>query len=134
MVMDCLSNEHEMIQKGAHMPEFEVVVVYSGISKQLISTDFNNRTDELRVGGWLLQDLSGLPITPALENVKLRNIPTEVYEDYKDQLPERLRKRAAHFYTELKRVVDGAKAWAEGDIEKFGQLMFESGESSFYQY
>ena len=35
MVMDCLSNEHEMIQKGAHMPEFEVVVVYSGISKQI---------------------------------------------------------------------------------------------------
>src|SRR5699024_9053544 len=65
MVMDCLSNEHEMIQKGADMPEFEVVVVYSGISKQLISTDFNNRTDELRVGGWLLQDLSGMPITPA---------------------------------------------------------------------
>ena len=134
MVMDCLSNEHEMIAKGANMPEFEVVVVYSGISKQLISTDFNNRTDELRVGGWLLQDLSGLPITPALENVKLRNIPTEVYEAHKDQLPERLRKRAAHFYTEQQRVVDGAKAWAEGDIEKFGQLMFESGESSFYQY
>ena len=28
----------------------------------------------------------------------------------------------------------GAQAWADGDIETFGQQMFESGESSFYQY
>lgn len=40
MVMDCKTNDYELIQKGAGMPEFEVVVVYSGISKQLISTDF----------------------------------------------------------------------------------------------
>lgn len=31
------------------MPEFEVVVVYSGISKDLIETDFNNCVDEIRV-------------------------------------------------------------------------------------
>ncbi|WP_161879550.1 GHMP family kinase ATP-binding protein [Alkalibacterium sp. MB6] len=66
MVMDCKTNEAELIQKGDNMPEFEVVVVYSGISKQLISTDFNNRTDELRVAGWVLQDLSVMAITPAL--------------------------------------------------------------------
>lgn len=134
MVMDCKTNKHQMIQKGANMPEFEVVVVYSGISKQLISTDFNNRTDELRVAGWLLEELSGLDITPSLEKVQLRDIPVEVYEEYKEQLPERFRKRAAHYYTEQARVQQGAEAWANGDIKKFGQLMFESGESSFYQY
>lgn len=134
MVMDCKTNKAELIQKGESMPEFEVVVVYSGISKQLISTDFNNRTDELRVAGWILQDLSGMESSPSLEKVYLRNIPTEVYEKYKDQLPERFRKRAAHFYTEQARVKKGAKAWADGDIETFGQLMFQSGESSFYQY
>jgi len=134
MVMDCKTNEAELIQKGDNMPEFEVVVVYSGISKQLISTDFNNRTDELRVAGWVLQDLSDMAITPALEKVHLRNIPRDVYEEYKDQLPERFRKRAARFYTEQARVEKGAQAWKDGDIETFGQQMFESGESSFYQY
>lgn len=134
MVMDCQTNEYEMVQKGNNMPEFEVIVVYSGISKQLIHTDFNNRTDELRVAGWLLQDLSGNDITPTLEKVKLRDISDKVYEDYNHQLPTRFRKRAAHFYTEQKRVQQGAEAWEEGDIETFGQLMFESGESSFYQY
>src|SRR5699024_5221310 len=134
MVMDCKTNEYELIKKGLNMPEFEVIVVYSGISKQLISTDFNNRTDELRVAGWLLQELGEMEITPSLEKVQLRDIPVEVFEKYKDELPERFRKRAAHFYTEQARVKQGAEAWKNGDIEAFGQLMFESGESSFYQY
>lgn len=134
MVMDCKTNEYELIKKGLNMPEFEVIIVYSGISKQLISTDFNNRTDELRVAGWLLQELGEMEITPSLEKVQLRDIPVEVFEKYKDELPERFRKRAAHFYTEQARVKQGAEAWKNGDIEAFGQLMFESGESSFYQY
>lgn len=133
MVMDCKTNEYNMVQKGKEMPEFEVVVVYSGISKDLISTDFNNRVDEIRVAGWLLQDLGNLDRT-SLQGVQLRDIPVEVYEEYKEELPERFRKRAAHFFTEQARVQEGEKAWAEGDIETFGRLMFESGESSFYQY
>lgn len=133
MVMDCKTNEYNMVQKGKEMPEFEVAVVYSGISKDLISTDFNNRVDEIRVAGWLLQDLGNLDRT-SLQGVQLRDIPVEVYEEYKEELPERFRKRAAHFFTEQARVQEGEKAWAEGDIETFGRLMFESGESSFYQY
>ena len=134
LVMDCLSNEHQLVSKGKAMPDFDVVVVYSGISKQLISTDFNNRTDELRVAGWLLQDAKGEGYTPALEDVKLRQISSKIYDEFKEQLPERFRKRAAHYYTEQARVEKGAQAWAEGDLHTFGQLMFESGESSFYQY
>ena len=115
LMMDCLLNEHQLISKGKTMPDFDVVVVYSGISKQLISTDFNNRTDELRVAGWLLQDAKGEGYTPALEDVKLRQISSEIYDEFKEQLPERFRKRAAHYYTEQARVEKGAKAWAEGD-------------------
>lgn len=132
MVMDCQEWEHDMVPKGESMPEFEVVVVYSGITKNLIGTDFNNRVDEVRVAGWLLQELEEQPLSK-LEDVKLREIPREVYEKNKGQLPDRFSKRAAHFYTEQERVEKGAEVWANGDIEAFGQLMFESGHSSFYQ-
>ena len=98
MIMDCKTNEHQLIKKGENMPEFEVVVVYSGISKDLISTDFNNRVDECRVAGWLLQDLGDLEVT-RLDEVRLRNIPVEVYKKYRDRLPDRFRKRADHFFT-----------------------------------
>lgn len=132
MVMDCKSWEHKMIPKGESMPYFQVIVVYSGITKNLIGTDFNNRVDEVRVAGWLLQELEGLPITK-LDDVKLRDIPRDVYEGHKDKLLARFSKRAAHYYTEQERVQLDADAWAKGDIETFGQLMFESGHSSFYQ-
>lgn len=134
MVMNCKTNEYKMVPKGLDMPEFEIVVVYSGISKQLISTDFNNRTDELRVAGWILEELSGLEITPALEKVQLPDISVEIYEEYKISYQIVFRKRAAHYYTEQARVNKGTETWANGDIQMFGKLMFESGESSFYQY
>ncbi len=99
MIMDCKTNEHHLIKKGDDMPEFEVVVVYPGISNDLISTDFNNRVDECRVAGWLLQDVGNLEVT-RLDEVRLRNIPVEVYKKYRDRLPDRFRKRADHFFTE----------------------------------
>ena len=133
MIMDCKTNEHHLIKKGDDMPEFEVVVVYPGISKDLISTDFNNRVDECRVAGWLLQDVGNLEVT-RLDEVRLRNIPVEVYKKYRDRLPDRFRKRADHFFTDQERVLKGAEYWAQGDLVKFGELIFQSGESSIYQY
>lgn len=97
--MDCKSWEYEMIPKGESMPDFEGIVVYSGIIKNLIRTDFNNRVDEVRVAGWLLQELEDLPITK-LDDVKLRDIPRDVYEGHEDKLLARFRKRAAHYYIE----------------------------------
>lgn len=74
MVMDSLTNEYKMINKGKSFKNFEVIVVYSGISKSLIGTDFNNRVDESHAAGWLLLELAGLPL-PILEDVKLRDVP-----------------------------------------------------------
>lgn len=133
MVMDCKTSDYQMIQKGNSFSDFEVIVVYSGISKNLMSTDYNNRVDEIRVAGWILQELSGMKIS-SLESVQLRDIPVDIYEKFKTHIPERFRKRAAHYYTEQARVMKGIDAWEKGDIETFGRFMFESGESSFYQY
>lgn len=64
----------------------------------------------------------------------LRNVSIGVYLQYKDRLPENWRKRAEYFYDERQRVKDGIKAWKKGDIEEFGQLMFQSGRSSIELY
>ncbi|MFA9559300.1 galactokinase [Evansella sp. AB-rgal1] len=131
--MDCKTGEHHLIKKSVNMPEFEVVVVYSGVSKALIGTDYNNRVDECKVGGWILQELASLDL-PSLEEVQLRDIPEEVYLEYRDQVPGRFRKRLDHYFSEQNRVRKGIDAWETGDIATFGQLMLESGESSIYQY
>ena len=137
MIMDCNTNEHELVQKGEDFPEFEVVIVYSGVSQQLTDSGFNNRTDECRVAGWLMQEweniYNGSEVTP-LDDVRLRHIDPEIYEKYKSDLPGRFGRRAEHFYTEQARVLKGKEAWANGDIETFGQLMFESSDSTFNNY
>lgn len=136
MVMDCQTNEYDLVPKGDAFPEFEVVVVYSGVTQQLTDSGFNNRTDECRVAGWLMQELAGVSTddVPVFEDVRLREISPETYANYKDKLPGRFGRRAEHFYTEQARVLEGQKAWANGDLETFGQLMFESGDSTFNNY
>ncbi|WP_018930661.1 galactokinase family protein [Gracilibacillus lacisalsi] len=133
LVMDCKTSEHYLVNKSPDMPEFEVVVVYSGVSKALIGTDYNNRVDECKVAGWIVEELAGLKRT-ALQDVKLRNISEEHYLRYRDQVPGKFRKRLDHFFTEQERVRSGIEAWEQGDLVQFGKLMFESGESSIYQY
>ena len=59
-----------------------------------------------------------------------RSVPREVFEEYKERLPTPWRKRCAHWYTENERVEKGVGAWRRGDLEEYGRLSFESGQSS----
>ena len=67
-------------------------------------------------------------------NTRLRDVPYEVFEAYKDRLPELWRRRAEHYYSEFARAEKGAELWRKGDLEGYGQLVFESGKSSIYSY
>ena len=67
-------------------------------------------------------------------DTRLRDVPYEVFEAYKDHLPELWRRRAEHYYSEFARAEKGAELWREGDLEGYGQLVFESGKSSIYSY
>ena len=67
-------------------------------------------------------------------DTRLRDVPREVFDAYKNKLPENWRRRATHFYDEYDRVRAGAAAWKQGDIEEYGRLVFESGRSSINNY
>lgn len=133
MYMDCRTGQYELIRRAANMPEFEVAVVYSGLSTALIGTDYNNRVDECKVAAWLLQEIAHGSVT-ALKDVRLRDIEPELYNKYINWIPGRFRKRAEHFFGENERVRKGMEYWANGDLKAFGQLMFESGRSSIFNY
>lgn len=133
MSMDCATNEWRLIPKGTSMPEFDVVIVNSGFTKALIGTDYNNRVDECKIAASVLQELSSGTITP-YRDVMLRCISHEDWKKHRDAVPGRFGRRAAHFFTENERVRKGIQAWEAGDIERFGSLMMESGESSIYNY
>lgn len=60
----------------------------------------------------------------------MRDIPYDVYLKHKSKLPINYQKRAEHFYSEIDRVEKGINYYKKGDIESFGKLVTESGESS----
>ena len=129
LYLDTLDDSFELIPTNPVMKPYEFAIFFSGIERTLAGTKFNMRVDECRSAAYALKAYSGMEYGKFNETF-LRDVPREVYDEYKDRLPENWRLRAEHFYTEFERVQKGAEAWRNGDIEAFGHLCFESGKSS----
>lgn len=129
LYMDLLDESHEIIKTPENMKPFEIAIFFSGLERSLASSKFNMRVDELRSAAYALKAFSGMEYGK-FEETNLRDVPYEIYLEYKDKLPENWAKRAEHWYTEFFRVEASAEAWRNGDIEEFGRQSFKSGESS----
>ena len=133
LYMDLKDDSYELIPQSPNMKPYKIAIFFSGLERSLAGSAFNMRVDECRSAAYALKAYAGMEYGK-FEETNLRDVPREVYEQYKDKLPENWRKRAEHWYTEFDRVQAGAEAWRRGDIEEFGRLSFESGYSSIYNY
>lgn len=129
LYMDLKDESFELIPQNPSMKPYEIAIFFSGLERSLASSKFNMRVDECRSAAYALKAFSGMEYGKFNET-NLRDVPVEIYHRYKDRLPENFRRRAEHWYTEFARVEAGAEAWRRGDIERFGELSFESGRSS----
>ncbi len=130
--LDCSSMDTIKVPTAADPGEFEILVVYSGVRKTLVGTDYNQRVTECQQAAQLLLEWSGMPTANGA--ARLRQVPAEVYQDLCNRLPVPLDRRSRHFFTELQRVREGVEAWRAGDIGRLGELMRDSGSSSVYNY
>lgn len=131
LYMDCTDDTHSLIPwKG---DRFKIAVFFSGLERSLATSAYNLRRDECKAAAYNLLAFAGMEYGKFNDTV-LRNVPREVFDAYKDRLPETFKKRAEHFYSEIERAEKGAEAWKAGDLGKYGQLIFESGESSIKNY
>lgn len=133
LFMDLRDDSYELIPVHPNMKPYKIAIFFSGLERTLTGSKFNMRVDECRSAAYALKAYAGMEYGK-FEETNLREVPREVYEQYKDKLPENWRKRAEHWYTEYDRVEKGAEAWRNGDIEEFGRLSFESGYSSIYNW
>lgn len=133
LYLDCKSGDYETIPFGGRAENFEIVIAYSGVSKKLVDTDYNMRVHECETAAREIMRMAGIP-SGAEDHLKLRHVAPEQYEERRGGLPEKLRKRADHFFSENERVVKGAEAWKSGDLAMFGELIKESCESSISNY
>lgn len=129
LFLDTDNGTYEIIPKNKKAKDFEIAIFFSGLERNLASSAFNMRVDEVKSAAYALKAFSGAEYGKFKDTV-LRDVPYEVFEKYKDKLPENWRKRAQHFYEETHRVLQGVEAWREGNIEKLGALCTASGNSS----
>lgn len=133
LYLDTKDDSFELLPTNPVMKPYEIAVFFSGVERNLAGSKFNMRVDEAKSAAYALMAYAGMEYGK-FEEARLRDVPREVFEQYKDRLPENWRKRATHFYTEYERVEKGAEAWRRGDIEEYGRLSFESGYSSIYNW
>jgi len=133
LYLDTKDDSFELIPTNPVMKPYKIAIFFSGIERSLAGTKFNMRVDECKSAAYALKAFSGMEYGK-FGDTYLRDIPVEVYEQYKSRLPENWAKRAEHWFTEYSRVEKGIEAWKNGDIEAFGKLCFESGMSSIVNY
>lgn len=133
LYMDLRDDTYELIPQSAQMKPYRFAIFFSGLERSLAGSAFNMRVDECRSAAYALKAYAGMEYGK-FEETNLRDVPVEVFHQYKDRLPENWRKRAEHWYTEFGRVEKGAEAWRKGNIEEYGKLSFESGYSSIHNW
>ena len=133
LYLDTKDDSFELIPTNPAMKPYEIAIFFSGVERTLAGSKFNMRVDELKSAAYAMMAYAGMEYGK-FEDARLRSVPREIFEQYKDRLPENWRKRATHFYTEFERVEQGAEAWRRGDLDTYGRLCFESGWSSIYNY
>lgn len=133
LYLDTSDDSYELIPVSPKMKPFEIAVFFSGVERTLAGSKFNMRVDECRSAAYALKAYAGMDYGK-FEQTNLRDVPVEVYHQFKDRLPDNWRKRAEHWYTEFDRVQRGAEAWRRGDLEEYGRLSFESGHSSIFNW
>ena len=129
LYLDTRDDSFELIPTAANMRPYSIMILFSGVERTLAGSKFNMRVDECRSAAYALKAYAGMEYGK-FADTHMREVPREIYDEYKKYLPENWRRRAEHWYTEYDRVEAGAEAWRRGDIEEFGRLSFESGRSS----
>ena len=133
LYLDTHDDTYELIPTHKNMPPYKIAIFFSGLERSLAGSKFNMRIDECKSAAYALMAFSGMEYGK-FEETFLRDVPYEIFEKYKDRLPENWAKRAEHWYSEFKRVEAGADAWKKGDLFTYGKLSFESGHSSIYNW
>ncbi|MBO5370853.1 MAG: GHMP kinase, partial [Clostridia bacterium] len=100
LYLDNKDDSFELIARNPNMKPFEIAVFFSGVERKLVGSAFNARVDELKAASYALKGFAGIEYGKFSDS-RLRDVPIEIFEKYKDKLPENWRKRATHYYTEF---------------------------------
>ena len=116
LFIDCRTNDYEHIPLE---PGFSVVVVNTGVRRELASSKYNERRMQCEEGvAKLRRSLGGIKA--------LRDVTPDQFERYQHGLPQVVRNRCRHVIFENARVLEAVESMKDGDMERLGGLMYDS--------
>ncbi len=124
LVLDCRSLESQslLIPDDARL-----VICNSMVKHELASGEYNRRRAECEAGVKVFQ--RSTPGVHALRDVGLTDL-----EKHKTDLGDVVYRRCHHVISENQRVLDAADSLGTGDLQRFGELMYESHRSLQQDY
>jgi galactokinase len=124
LLIDCRTLTHESIPLRLEEHGIELVIVDSGVARQLEASAYNQRREECEEAFRLLRDAIRDRTIQSLRDVTLDDLGK-----YSHVLSRTLLRRARHVVTEQQRVVDSVAALGQADHAMFGELMNQSHSS-----
>ena len=117
MFLDCDSNDWRIIKRNPEMPEFEIGIFFSGLTRSLVNSDYNLRVNECKTAAWNMLAYTDQPLK-TFDKTFLRDIPKATFDKTRIAMPARFARRAEQ----------------TGNLKLFGKLSFDSCESSIHNY
>jgi galactokinase len=108
-----------------HVPlddKVSVIIANSNVKHALVGGEYNERRSDCEAAAHAL----GVPF--------LRDATTEMLKANKCKMADRIFHRALHITGENERVLEGSAALRKGNVTRFGELMFESHQSSMINF
>ena len=106
LFLDCDSNEWRVIKRNPDMPDFEIGIFFSGLTRSLVNSDYNLRVFECKTAAWNMLAYMEQPLK-TFDKTFLRDIHKDIFDKTRDMMPSRFARRAEHFYSEYRRVRQG---------------------------
>ena len=107
--------------------DIRFLLITSDLRHRLADSPYNERRASCEEAAATLAELMNVP-NP--DNFTLRDVDMQTFRLLKHKLPAEAAQRAEHVIGEIHRVDRGCSALEEHDISSFGELMFQSHESS----
>ncbi|UCD84703.1 MAG: galactokinase [Deltaproteobacteria bacterium] len=120
LLLDCQSLEYKYIR--LNLKNFRLVIIDTGIKRELQDTRYNTRRNECEQGV--------KAISKCLKAINsLREVSLLEFNNIKDFIPKNLRMRSQHVIEENKRVKLCSRLLEKNDLQSFGRLMVRSHQS-----
>jgi galactokinase/galacturonokinase len=88
LFLDCDTDEYRIIKRNPAMPDFEIGIFFSGLTRSLVNSDYNLRVYECKTAAWNMLAYKESPLKP-FPKTFLRDVPRSIYEATRDLMPAR---------------------------------------------